>query len=98
MAREDLDEALEVSRPAFLSSAQSGYNVFATLDAVTQKVLRNFHLRRRLRARQEAAKPARGTTPVAGSNRPVTPTVADSPGAPSGRSGTGKSSEVALGS
>ena len=98
MAPEDLDEALEVTRPTFLASAQSGYNVFATLDAVTQKVLRNFHLRRRLRAKQEAEKIGRGTTPADGARRTVTPEVVASREAPADRSGTGKSSEVALGS
>lgn len=94
MSPEDLDEALEVARPSFLASAQSGYNVFATLDAVTQKVLRNFHLRRRLRARQEAEKTARGMVPGPGSRRQVAPEVA----AVRDRSGPGKPSEVALGS
>ena len=42
---EDLDEMLEVTVPAFLACASSGYNVFRTLDAVTQAVLHDFHSR-----------------------------------------------------
>lgn len=39
---EDLDEAFEVKSPSFLSSAVSGYQIFATLDAVTQQILQGF--------------------------------------------------------
>ncbi|MBL9152143.1 MAG: GTPase domain-containing protein [Verrucomicrobiales bacterium] len=55
MAPEEMDEALGVTRPTYLACAGTGYNVFATLDAVTQKVLRDFHLRRRMRAAALAA-------------------------------------------
>jgi signal recognition particle receptor subunit beta len=41
---EDLDDLLEVSTPSFLASAVSGYQIFATLDAVTQKILKGFEL------------------------------------------------------
>ncbi len=37
-----LDEVLDVSIESFLASALSGYQIFATLDAVTQRVLREF--------------------------------------------------------
>lgn len=103
MAPEELDHALGVTRPTFLASAKSGYNVFSTLDAVTQKVLRNFHLRRRLRARQEAdrrksspAPPvgARATMPAESGNRAASLPRRGT----TGRSGAGTSSEVALGS
>ncbi len=39
----EMDESLEVCVPTFLSSATSGYQVFATLDFVSQIVLRQFH-------------------------------------------------------
>ena len=38
-----LDDALEVKAPPFLACAISGYQVFATLDWVTQQVLANSH-------------------------------------------------------
>ncbi len=38
-----LDESLEVTQPSFLACATSGYQVFATLDRVTQQVLKGFH-------------------------------------------------------
>lgn len=38
-----MDEILEVTDPAFLSCATSGYQIFATLDTITQIVLKNFH-------------------------------------------------------
>tara|TARA_R110000850_G_scaffold9033_29_gene33401 strand:+ start:1014 stop:1667 length:654 start_codon:yes stop_codon:yes gene_type:complete len=37
------DEAFNVSSPSFLSCAVSGYQVFATLDWLTQRVLKGFH-------------------------------------------------------
>ena len=40
---DQLDDALEVKVPSFLACATSGYQVFATLDWVTQQVLANFH-------------------------------------------------------
>lgn len=40
---EDLDEALAENRPAILTCAVSGYQVFATLDHISQIVLKNFH-------------------------------------------------------
>ena len=43
MAPEAMDELMEVSRSTFLGCASSGYNVFKTLDAVTQSVLAGFH-------------------------------------------------------
>lgn len=43
VAPETLDDLLEIRSPAFLACANSGYNVFRTLDAVTQGVLRDFH-------------------------------------------------------
>lgn len=66
MPPEEMDEALGVTRPTYLACANQGYNVFATLDAVTQMVLRDFHYRRRLRA--AGATPhhnARATAPTA---------------------------------
>ena len=44
MPPEDMDEMLRVTRPSFLACAKTGYQVFATLDHITQDVLRNFHL------------------------------------------------------
>lgn len=41
---EEMDEALNVTRPSFLSCAKTGYQVFATLDHITQEVLRGFHM------------------------------------------------------
>lgn len=103
MPPEEMDEALSVTRPTFLASAASGYNVFATLDAVTQKVLRDFHFRRRLRilreaeARQEAASAAAAGASVSrtGSPRVTTPTEV---ARDASRAATGPPSEVALGS
>lgn len=65
MPPEEMDDALGVTRPAFLSCAGNGHNVFATLDAVTQMVLRDFHRRRRLRAlaAAEATAAARSVAP-----------------------------------
>lgn len=40
---EIMDELLGVRNSAYLACANSGYNVFRTLDAVTQAVLRDFH-------------------------------------------------------
>jgi mutual gliding-motility protein MglA len=40
---EDLDEALHVRGPSFLVCATSGYQVFATLDYLTGRILRRFH-------------------------------------------------------
>lgn len=37
------DEAFKVKTPSFLACATSGYQVFATLDYVTGKVLQGFH-------------------------------------------------------
>ncbi len=106
MRPEEMDEALGVTRPSFLACANRGYNVFATLDAVTQKVLRDFHYRRRLRLMREAENPA----PVA-APRQTTPTVSAPPergqaGSPTGSGTTpppsrtlpDPASEVALGS
>lgn len=42
IAPDTLDELLEVTTPSFLSSAVSGYQIFATLDAVTRMILRGF--------------------------------------------------------
>jgi len=39
---EDMDEQLAVTGPSFLACATSGYQVFATLDSVTQRVLQEF--------------------------------------------------------
>jgi len=39
---QELDEMFSVSTPAFLASATSGYQVFATLDRVTQMILQGF--------------------------------------------------------
>jgi mutual gliding-motility protein MglA len=64
MPPEEMDEALGVTRPSVLACAGNGHNVFATLDAVTQMVLRDFHRRRRLRALAAAeANAARQVTP-----------------------------------
>lgn len=43
MSPHQMDEILEVNDPSFLTCATSGYQVFATLDAITQIVLKNFH-------------------------------------------------------
>jgi len=43
IAPDVFDEVLEVRTPSFLACATSGYQVFATLDWVTQQVLANFH-------------------------------------------------------
>ena len=43
VAPQDMDEFLGVSAPSILSCAMSGYQVFATLDTITQIVLKNFH-------------------------------------------------------
>tara|TARA_R110002096_G_scaffold23303_14_gene74273 strand:+ start:1126 stop:1776 length:651 start_codon:yes stop_codon:yes gene_type:complete len=40
---EKLDELLGVRAPSFLSCATSGYQVFATLDWLTQQVMKDFH-------------------------------------------------------
>ncbi|MEM9017963.1 MAG: ADP-ribosylation factor-like protein [Verrucomicrobiota bacterium] len=40
---EELDHALSLRTSAFLSSATSGYQIFATLDYVTQRSLKGFH-------------------------------------------------------
>lgn len=42
IAPEDLDEAFQVKTPSFLASALSGYQIFATLDAVTKQTLQGF--------------------------------------------------------
>lgn len=39
---EEMDEQLSVGGPSFLACATSGYQVFATLDHVTQRVLQEF--------------------------------------------------------
>lgn len=39
----EMDETLGVSTASLLSCATSGYQVFATLDTITQIVLKNFH-------------------------------------------------------
>ena len=39
---QELDETLKVKTPSFLASATSGYQVFATLDRVTQMILQGF--------------------------------------------------------
>ena len=41
---EELDQQLGLRKPTFLACARTGYNVFATLDAATQEVLKGFHL------------------------------------------------------
>lgn len=43
MAPEEMDEALGVAGPSFLACALSGYQVFATLDWLTQQVVTRFH-------------------------------------------------------
>ncbi|MDF1813489.1 MAG: Rab family GTPase [Verrucomicrobiales bacterium] len=43
MAPELMDEMLAEQRPAILTCATSGYQVIATLDHITQIVLKNFH-------------------------------------------------------
>ncbi len=43
VAPEDIDEALAITTPSFLACATTGYQVFATLDHVTQAVLKKFH-------------------------------------------------------
>ncbi len=39
-----IDEKLKTNLPAFPTCASSGYRVFATLDYVTQNILKEFHL------------------------------------------------------
>jgi len=41
----ELDELLDVRTPSFLVSATSGYQVFATLDWITQMILKEFSSR-----------------------------------------------------
>ncbi|MDB4657684.1 ADP-ribosylation factor-like protein [Verrucomicrobiales bacterium] len=43
IAPEDMDESLAVTCASFLACATTGYQVFATLDHVTQAVLKKFH-------------------------------------------------------
>ena len=43
VSAEEMDQALAVKGPSFLSCAAGGHQVFATLDFVTQIVLKNFH-------------------------------------------------------
>ncbi|MCL4105657.1 UNVERIFIED_CONTAM: hypothetical protein GTU68_023724 [Idotea baltica] len=43
MAPEDMDESLAITSASFLACATTGYQVFATLDHVTQAVLKKFH-------------------------------------------------------
>lgn len=81
MRPEEMDEALGVARPSFLACAKSGYNVFATLDAVSQEVLRHFHTRR---LQRDATLPPRATEtgsrpaspPTAAESEPNTPALA----------------------
>ncbi len=42
----EIDQQLGIKRPTFLACAKTGYNVFATLDATTQAVLKGFHLKK----------------------------------------------------
>ncbi|MDF1754602.1 MAG: GTPase domain-containing protein [Verrucomicrobiales bacterium] len=43
MAPDFMDEMLNAQHPSFLTCALSGYQIFATLDHITQIVLKNFH-------------------------------------------------------
>ena len=52
---DEIDAALEITRPAILGCARTGHNVFVTLDVVTQEVLRDFH------SRKNAERPAAGS-------------------------------------
>ena len=49
---EELDQQLGIGKPAFLACAKTGYNVFSTLDAATQEVLKEFHFHRSRRSRK----------------------------------------------
>ena len=40
---EDLDEAFKVRGPSFLACAATGYQVFATLDYLSNQILKGFH-------------------------------------------------------
>ncbi|MCB1091577.1 MAG: hypothetical protein KDL87_08600, partial [Verrucomicrobiae bacterium] len=93
MRPEDMDEALGATRPSYLACANSGYNVFATLDAVTQTVLREFHRRRRMRAMIAAA----AADPHQAARQTSPPTTAPTE-APQGRRETPSPQDVALGS
>lgn len=90
MPPEEMDAALGVTRPTFLACASIGTNVFATLDAVTQMVLRDFHRRRRLRA--VASSPGRQVAPGVSGHGPGTGSR------PTDVRGDTKASDVALGS
>ena len=91
MPPDEMDEALGVTRPSYLACANRGINVFATLDAVTQMVLRDFHRRRRLRAAAAAA-----AVQASIDSRQIAPTVP--PDATGGRWTEGVPRDVALGS
>ena len=93
MRPEEMDEALRVTRPTFLACANSGYNVFATLDAVTQKVLRDFHHRRRLRVLREEESAAASVAIPTSTPRQTSP-LSPNPS----RTSADPASEVALGS
>lgn len=55
----ELDEMLQVTTPSFLACATSGYQVFATLDHVSQMILQGFSPRDVIESQQECAGPAR---------------------------------------
>ncbi|MBP6602975.1 MAG: GTPase domain-containing protein [Verrucomicrobiales bacterium] len=50
---EELDEAFQVKGPSFLACATSGYQVFATLDHLTGRILQRFHATLRRNSRTE---------------------------------------------
>ncbi|NNE91441.1 MAG: gliding-motility protein MglA [Verrucomicrobiales bacterium] len=43
MPPDEMDDDLGIAEPSFLACARTGYQVFATLDHVTQSILREFH-------------------------------------------------------
>lgn len=47
---EEIDQQLGIKKPTFLACARTGYNVFSTLDAATQEVLKEFHFKRARRS------------------------------------------------
>ena len=59
-----LDEWFALETPSFLSCALTGYQVFATLDFVTKRVLKGFHGSIVQKNESEEVSPSRETIPV----------------------------------